>query len=49
MGTRHQTGTIEFVAIHVLRQADHTYRHDLESFLHVLLRICARRAWEREF
>lgn len=48
-GARHQTGTMEFMAIQVLRGVAHTYRHDLESFLYVLLWICARRAWEREF
>ena len=48
-GARHQTGTMEFMAIEVLRGIDHTYRHDLESFFYVLLWICARRAWEREF
>lgn len=48
-GARHQTGTMEFMAIQVLRKVAHTYRHDLESFLYVLLWICARRAWEREF
>lgn len=48
-GARHQTGTMEFMAIEVLRGKDHTYRHDLESFFYVLLWICARRVWEREF
>ena len=48
-GARHQTGTMEFMAIQVLHGVDHTYRHDLESFFYVLLWICARRAWEREF
>lgn len=48
-GARHQTGTMEFMAIQVLRQVAHTYRHDLESVFYVLLWICARRAWEREF
>ena len=48
-GARQQTGTMEFMAIEVLRKIDHTYRHDLESFFYVLLWICARRAWEREF
>ena len=45
-GARHQIGTMEFTAIQVLQKAAHTYRHDLESFLYVLLWICARRAWE---
>ena len=48
-GVRYQTGTMEFMAIEVLRKVAHTYRHDLESFFYVLLWICARRAWEREF
>ena len=48
-GARHQTGTMEFMAIQVLQRADHTYRHDLESFFYVLLWICARRVWEREY
>lgn len=47
-GARHQTGTMEFMAIEVLRGKAHTYRHDLESFLYVLLWILARRVWERE-
>ncbi|KAI4203343.1 MAG: hypothetical protein LQ346_001814 [Caloplaca aetnensis] len=48
-GARHQTGTMEFMAIQVLQRVAHTYRHDLESFLYVLLWMCARRVWEREF
>lgn len=44
-GARHLTGTLEFMAIEVLNKVDHTYRHDLESFLYVLLRMCAREAW----
>lgn len=48
-GARHQTGTMEFMAIEVFRGIDHTYRHDLESFFYVLLWICARRVWERGF
>jgi hypothetical protein len=48
-GARHKTGTMEFMAIEVLRQIDHTYRHDLESFFYVLLWICARRTWDSEF
>ncbi|XP_044714508.1 kinase [Hirsutella rhossiliensis] len=36
-GARHQTGTMQFMAVEVLRKADHTYRHDLESFFYVLL------------
>ena len=48
-GARHQTGTMEFMAIQVLQRVAHTYRHDLESFFYVLLWICARRTWEKEF
>ena len=48
-GGLHMTGTMEFMAIDVLRGVEHTYRHDLESFFYVLLWMCARRAWEREF
>ncbi|MCJ1360430.1 MAG: hypothetical protein MMC33_010435 [Icmadophila ericetorum] len=48
-GARHQTGTMQFMAIEVLRKVAHTYRHDLESFFYVLLWICARRTWERGF
>ena len=47
-GARHQTGTMQFIAIEVLRGTDHTYRHDLESFFYVLLCICARNAWDKE-
>ena len=28
-GARHQTGTMQFMAVEVLRTVDHTYRHDL--------------------
>ena len=34
---RHHTDTIQFMTIEVLRDISHTYRHDLESFLYVLL------------
>ncbi|KAI9147408.1 serine/threonine-protein kinase Sgk2 [Paramyrothecium foliicola] len=44
-GARHQTGTMQFMAVEVLRKTDHTYRHDLESFFYVLLWMCARQAW----
>ncbi|EHK41528.1 hypothetical protein TRIATDRAFT_181068, partial [Trichoderma atroviride IMI 206040] len=36
-GARQQTGTMQFMAVEVLRMVDHTYRHDLESFFYVLL------------
>lgn len=45
-GARHQTGTMEFMAIQVLQGIDHTYRHDLESFFYVLIWLCARRGWD---
>ncbi|KAL2820656.1 hypothetical protein BJX63DRAFT_279816 [Aspergillus granulosus] len=48
-GARQQTGTVQFMAIGVLQKADHTYRHDLESFFYVLLWMCAYRSWERGF
>ncbi|EEQ89759.2 hypothetical protein RJZ56_001748 [Blastomyces dermatitidis] len=44
-GARQQTGTMEFMAIEVLDGTDHTYRHDLESFLYVLIWQCARHGW----
>jgi hypothetical protein len=40
---------MEFIAIGALREFEHTYRHDLESFFYTLLWIYARRTWEREF
>ncbi|KKZ63811.1 hypothetical protein EMCG_01915 [[Emmonsia] crescens] len=46
-GARHQTGTMEFMAIEVLLAIDHTYRHDLESFFYVLIWQCARHGWKR--
>ena len=40
-GAMHRTGTMEFMAIEVLRRSEpHSYRHDLESFLYVLIWIC---------
>ncbi len=48
-GARHQTGTMEFMAIQVLRCISHTYWHNLKSFFYIFLWICARRTWEREF
>ncbi|KAI0401432.1 hypothetical protein F4802DRAFT_580182 [Xylaria palmicola] len=44
----HQTGTMQFMAVEVLRKTDHTYRHDLES-LYVLLWMCARQSWRNGF
>ncbi|OTA60266.1 hypothetical protein K449DRAFT_396212 [Hypoxylon sp. EC38] len=48
-GTRHQTGTVQFMAVEVLRKVDHTYRHDLESFFYVLIWMCARQSWNKGF
>ncbi|KAL6909160.1 hypothetical protein GGI43DRAFT_394714 [Trichoderma evansii] len=48
-GARHQTGTMQFMAVEVLRTANHTYRHDLESFFYVLLWMCARQSWKNGF
>ncbi|KAI3340362.1 serine/threonine-protein kinase Sgk2 [Ustulina deusta] len=48
-GARHQTGTMQFMAVEVLRKTDHTYRHDLESFFYVLLWMCARQSWRNGF
>lgn len=48
-GARHQTGTMQFMAVEVLRTVDHTYRHDLESFFYVLLWMCARQSWHNGF
>lgn len=45
-GARCRTGAMEFMAVEVLRDTDHTYRHDLESFFYVLLWQCIRRGWE---
>ncbi|KAI2627228.1 hypothetical protein GGS21DRAFT_493073 [Xylaria nigripes] len=44
-GARYRTGTMEFMAIEVLKGIAHTYRHDLESFFYVLIWLCARRGW----
>ena len=46
---RHQIGTMQFMAVEVLRTADHTYRHDLELFFYVLLWMCARQSWINGF
>ncbi|KAI1476910.1 hypothetical protein F4774DRAFT_224639 [Daldinia eschscholtzii] len=48
-GARHRTGTMQFMAIEVLRKTDHTYRHDLESFFYVLLWMCACQSWWNGF
>ncbi|KAK3347631.1 kinase-like domain-containing protein, partial [Neurospora tetraspora] len=48
-GARQITGTIQFMAIEVLRNINHTYRHDLESFFYVLLWMCVRQSWSNGF
>ncbi|GAW21703.1 hypothetical protein ANO14919_112270 [Xylariales sp. No.14919] len=48
-GAQHQTGTTQFMAVEVLHMIEHTYRHDLESFFYVLLRMCARQSWSNGF
>ncbi|EER39545.1 serine/threonine protein kinase Sgk2 [Histoplasma capsulatum H143] len=44
---QHRTGTMEFMAIEVLLNINHTYQHDLESFFYVLIWQCVRRGWEK--
>lgn len=39
-GAPHRTGTMEFMAIGVLRGDVQTFRHDLESFFYVFLWVC---------
>ncbi|KAI1110904.1 hypothetical protein F5Y14DRAFT_465091 [Nemania sp. NC0429] len=46
-GAQQPTGMTEFIAVEVLRRGEHTYRHDLESFLYVFLWMCARAAWTK--
>ena len=36
-GVRYRTGTMQFMAIGVLKGEPHTYRHDLESIFYVFL------------
>ncbi|KAI0135524.1 serine/threonine-protein kinase Sgk2 [Daldinia grandis] len=44
-GARHQTGTMQFMAVEVLRKTDHIYRHDFESFFYPPKESLLRR-WE---
>ncbi|EEH18061.2 hypothetical protein PABG_00624 [Paracoccidioides brasiliensis Pb03] len=46
-GAHYRTGTMEFMAIEVLLNVNHTYRHDLESFFYVLIWQCARNSWRK--
>ncbi|KAG6269987.1 hypothetical protein E4U47_003870 [Claviceps purpurea] len=45
-GASHAVGTLPYMAVEVLLKIDHTYRHDVESFFYVLLRMCGREAWD---
>ncbi|EEH50659.2 uncharacterized protein PADG_06738 [Paracoccidioides brasiliensis Pb18] len=45
-GAQHQTGMMEFMAIEVLLNVDHTYHHDLELFFYVPIWQCAHHGWE---
>ncbi|KAI9770216.1 MAG: hypothetical protein M1839_003244 [Geoglossum umbratile] len=47
-GARHRTGTMEFMAIEVLKGMAHTYRHDLESFFYVFLWVIIRYGQETD-
>ena len=42
-GARHRIGTMEFMAIEVLKGISHTYRDDLESFFYVFVWLCIDR------
>ncbi|EEH46959.1 uncharacterized protein PADG_03057 [Paracoccidioides brasiliensis Pb18] len=46
-GACYWTGTMEFMAIEVLLNVNHTYRHDLESFFYVLIWQCAHNSWRK--
>ncbi|KGQ01897.1 hypothetical protein PAAG_11287 [Paracoccidioides lutzii Pb01] len=46
--SQHRTGTMEFMAIEVLCNIDHTYQHDLESFFYVFIWQCARHGWGKD-
>ncbi|KAI0859443.1 serine/threonine-protein kinase Sgk2 [Xylaria cubensis] len=46
-GALSPTGTMKFMAIEVLINEGHSFRHDLESFFYVLLWMCARKSWSK--
>ncbi|KAI0196762.1 serine/threonine-protein kinase Sgk2, partial [Xylaria flabelliformis] len=46
-GALSPTGTMKFMAIEVLINEGHSFRHDLESFFYVLLWMCARTSWSK--
>jgi hypothetical protein len=41
-GARHRIGTMQFIAIKVLKGKGYTYRHNLESFFYVFVWMCIR-------
>ncbi|KAG6095716.1 hypothetical protein E4U30_002128 [Claviceps sp. LM220 group G6] len=45
-GVSHAVGTLPFMAVEVLFKINHTYRHDVESFFYILLRMCGCEAWD---
>ena len=45
-GASHRTGTMQFMAIEVLQEKGHTYRHDLESVFYVFIWMCIRYGYE---
>ncbi|KAG5952673.1 hypothetical protein E4U57_005902, partial [Claviceps arundinis] len=45
-GASQAVGTLPFMAVEVLFKINHTYRHDVESFFYVLLRMCGCEAWD---
>ncbi|KAG5951479.1 hypothetical protein E4U57_006878 [Claviceps arundinis] len=45
-GASQAVGTLPFMAVEVLLKINHTYRHDVESFFYVLLRMCGCEAWD---
>ncbi|PHH73750.1 hypothetical protein CDD80_3608 [Ophiocordyceps camponoti-rufipedis] len=46
-GAVHRTGTPRFMAIGVLRRLEHSYKHDLESFLYCLVWMAGKVAWAK--
>ena len=38
--TCRRTGTVEFMAIEMVLGTSHTFRHELESFFYVLVKVC---------
>lgn len=46
-GQVERTGTLQFMAVDVLNRSEHTYIQDLQSFLYVLIWLCAEDAWKK--